>query len=51
MYGMISAQRVSVMASCVNRFDWAMKYDWSGSSSPSAKRPIASAAARGTGSG
>ena len=42
MYGMMSAQRVSVMASSVNRFDWAMKYDWSGSSRPSANRPIAS---------
>ena len=42
MYGMISAQRVSVMASCVKMFDWAMKYDWSGSSSPSANSPMAS---------
>src|SRR5687768_11249357 len=38
---MISAQRVSVIWSWVNRFDWAMKYDWRGSSRPSAKRPIA----------
>ena len=41
-HGMISAQRVSVISSCVNRLDWAMKYDCSGSNRPSAKMPMAS---------
>src|SRR5690606_39351646 len=40
VYGMISASRVSRMSRSRNSVDCAMKYDCTGSSSPSASSPI-----------